>query len=212
MKAPVIIFSFNYKRAIWILAYLLASNFLFSQSQQVYLFGNLADVGDKAAFYQKLEELFQNEQEPFTLVVNGDLVNEKISGSGQEEQMKPLFQLVDLVAKFENGQLIMVPGDREWNSGKKGGEKSLKNIEERFIEYYKKKATAVYTGQWKKDVRDRRFMKSENRWPSLSSIPSGGTTLLTNPGQRMLFAKDFQKKTSKKNWRMHWITTRIGMF
>ena len=129
-------FSCNFKRASLILAYLFASNFLFSQSQQVYLFGNLADVEDKAAFFQKLEKLFQKEKEPLTLIVNGDLVNEKITGSGQEQQMKPLFQLADLMAKFENGQLIMVPGDREWNSGKKGGEKSLKNIEERFIEYY----------------------------------------------------------------------------
>ena len=104
MKAYAVIYFCNFKRASWILAYLFASNFLFSQSQQVYLFGNLADVEDKAVFFQKLEKLFQKEKEPFTLVVNGDLVNEKISGSGQEEQMKPLFQLADLMAKYENGQ------------------------------------------------------------------------------------------------------------
>ncbi|GJM36140.1 MAG: hypothetical protein DHS20C18_51410 [Saprospiraceae bacterium] len=139
MKTNAMFKSLIFRSFGWVLVGMFICNSLYAQGQQVYLFGNLADVEDTADLFQKLEGLFQKEQNAFTLIVNGDLVNEKITQSNQEETLKPLFQLADLMAKFDNGQLIIVPGDRDWNNGKKGGEKSLENIEDHFIKYNKQK-------------------------------------------------------------------------
>lgn len=120
-----------------ILVCCLATHLVFAQNQQVYLFGNLADVDDKAAFFQKLEKLFQQEKDSFTLILNGDFVDTQHGDAVLEEEMKSLYQLVDLLAKFKQGQMLLVPGDREWNASKQGGEKTLKNIEKSFLSYKK---------------------------------------------------------------------------
>ena len=89
----------------------------------VYFFGNLADVDNTTDFVQSLKSTFSSSSTPFTLIVNGDLVNEKIKQPGKPEQLKKIFDLADMMEQFPNGKLILLPGDRDWNDGQKGGEK-----------------------------------------------------------------------------------------
>ena len=102
---------------------------------QVFVFGNLADVDDMPAFLGQLGRVFDEADAPFTLLLNGDLVRDKIGETDRKEQIEPIFQLARLVQKYPAGQLIILPGDRDWNSGNRGGEKSLQNLETRVKAY-----------------------------------------------------------------------------
>jgi hypothetical protein len=101
------------------------------------MFGNFADVEDKPAFTQELDQVFSEVKTPFTLILNGDLVNVPIDEYDHQEQIEPILRVIDLVEKYPDGQLLLLPGDRDWNSGKRGGEKSQKNVEKRISEYIK---------------------------------------------------------------------------
>ncbi len=125
----------------WVLC-LLALNPLFSQSNfahRVFMFGNFTDVEDKPAFIQQLDQVFSETEMPFTLILNGDLVNVKIGKYDHQEQIEPILRVADKVEGYPNGNLIIVPGDREWNSSKKGGQGSLGNLENRIKDYLKDK-------------------------------------------------------------------------
>ena len=132
------------KRELPILTILLFfSTIIFPQDTEklhsVFFFGNLTDVDNSEDFAQLLKNQFSVIQRPFTLVVNGDLVNEKIGSSGEEKGLKKIYDLADMMEQFPNGKLILVPGDRDWNKGGKGGEKSVNNLESSIKKYLKSK-------------------------------------------------------------------------
>ncbi len=104
---------------------------------QVFMFGNFSDIEDKMAFTRELDSVFNETKTPFTLILNGDLVNTMIGENDHQEQIEPLFRVMDLVEKFPDGQLLIVPGDRDWNRSRRGGEKSQRNLEKRLREYIK---------------------------------------------------------------------------
>jgi hypothetical protein len=113
---------------------------LFSQAQQtVFFFGNYVDIQDKQAFHAHLDNLFQQQQHGFSLLLAGDLASGKMDKNSGEEALKPIFDLLDLMQKYPKGQLLFLAGDRDWNSGKKGGEKSVQALEAQVKDYYKDK-------------------------------------------------------------------------
>ena len=91
---------------------------VFSQSEEkmhrVYFFGNLADVENTASFTKSLQNQFETESTPFTLIVNGDLVDQKIEESDLKS-VQHIFNLVDMIEGFPSGNLFIIPGDRDWN-------------------------------------------------------------------------------------------------
>ena len=120
-------------------AILLIPSFLFSQNirHQVFMFGNFTDVENKTAFTAQLEKELNQSEQPFTLILNGDLVDVKIDDYDHQDKIEPVLRLIDLVEKNKNGQIIILPGDRDWNSSKRGGEKSQNNLEKRIKAYIK---------------------------------------------------------------------------
>jgi len=128
------------KKILFLLAGLLAATASFAQTNlahQVFMFGNFADVPNKAAFTKELDEVFSKTEAPFTLILNGDLVNVKIGKYDHQEQIEPILRVIDMVEQHGDGHLLILPGDRDWNSGERGGEKSLDHIEKRVKEYIK---------------------------------------------------------------------------
>ncbi len=102
-----------------------------SQSQnidhRVFLLGNTADLSKNSAFIDQLRELLPSDQ-PFTVVLNGDLVNVDILPS--EQDISEVRKLLKSISGFENGRAVIIPGDRDWaNSGKTGLE-SIRALEE----------------------------------------------------------------------------------
>ena len=122
-----------------LILFFLFPTFLFSQNidHSVFVFGNFTDVPHKKSFTTQLEKELNNAKNPFTLILNGDLVNVKIGDYDHQDKIEPILRIIDVVEKNKNGQLIILPGDRDWNSSKRGGEKSQKNIEKRIKEYIK---------------------------------------------------------------------------
>jgi hypothetical protein len=129
------------RRQLALTASLLLFTSLYSKAQptvrhQVFLFGNYADIQDKPDFLLKLERIWGQSNHPFTIVVTGDLVKEKIEKTGSEDQVEPILKLSDLIQRYVNGSLILVPGDRDWNSSNRGGEKSVQHLEEQIKAYW----------------------------------------------------------------------------
>ena len=103
----------------------------------VYFFGNLADLPANGDFSKALKVQLEKEVSPFTLIVNGDLVSQKVGKENTVEDLKKVYELADMIEQTPNGQLILLPGDRDWNDSKKGGESSIKNLEKRIKKYLK---------------------------------------------------------------------------
>lgn len=102
---------------------------------RVYLLGNFADIQDKEAFLPQLSEVFRQSESPFTLVLNGDLVTDKVEKSSDEE-LKPIYALIDLIESYPKGNLVIAPGDRDWNSSRRGGEKSVERLEDKVKDHW----------------------------------------------------------------------------
>jgi len=105
-------------------------------SHRVYLFGNYADIIDVNFFNRQLKAELESTTSEFTLILNGDMVNVEIEKK-DKTNLKYIFELIDLVEEFPKGKLILLPGDRDWNNGNRGGEKSLENLEEQVRDYIK---------------------------------------------------------------------------
>ncbi len=102
-----------------------------SIEQRVFLLGNFTDITDKEGFINKLDHNFSSQSGAFSLILTGDLVDELIEKQGNDAALLPIFQLISMVGKYPNGQLILVPGDRDWNDSRRGGERSVQNLGQR---------------------------------------------------------------------------------
>ena len=105
----------------------------------IFLLGNFVDISEQAVFQQNLNQLFEKNNQPFMLILNGDLVNRKMGDANNDDLLLPIRNLIDLVENFPNGSLLFVVGDRDWNASKRGGQKSLDNLQNRINDYVKKK-------------------------------------------------------------------------
>jgi len=101
---------------------------------KVYLFGNLVDIQNTQSFYTALEKEFNSHKVNFSVIVAGDLTDKK-KKKKYDEQLQTVYELMDLVAKYERGRLICIPGDRDWNLGKIGGLKQVNKLENSLKDY-----------------------------------------------------------------------------
>jgi hypothetical protein len=109
-------------------------------AHRVFFFGNLTDIEAKVDWIKQLEIYFHKNETPFTLIVAGDMVDEKIGKDDREDLLLPVQTLADFIEKTPNGKMLLLPGDRDWNNGKRGGEKSLENLENRTRSYLSDKS------------------------------------------------------------------------
>lgn len=136
------------------MALLLSSHFLELKSQHenahegqhdVYLLGNLVDIQNYTSFLDGLKEEFDKNENGFTLIVNGDLVDDRLNDlSNTQRQLDNIFSLIDLFSIYEKGKLILLSGDRDWNNNGLNGYKWVKALEKEVKDYLKtNKATNV---------------------------------------------------------------------
>jgi len=96
---------------------------------EVYTFGNYIDLKEPTSFLTSLRTELDKNTSTFTILITGDIVNKKYNSSFADVQLNQFTALIDLIAKYSNGKLVFVPGDRDWANGKKQGLKSIKEIE-----------------------------------------------------------------------------------
>lgn len=104
---------------------------------QAIVLGNIADVTNHDAFLEKLESRVDKIQSPFVVLLNGDIAsNNAPEGTDRLALAK---KIMDLVQTTQRGNVIIVPGDRDWSSSGKGGLKSVGEIESEVKVYKKEK-------------------------------------------------------------------------
>ena len=100
-----------------------------NEISDVYLFSNLVDVINPTPFYLALEDELDSNSNSFTIILNGDIIDHQLDEPYEDLQMKNVFGLLDLVGKYNNGRLVIIPGDRDWNNNQEGGYKSVNMLE-----------------------------------------------------------------------------------
>ena len=102
-----------------------------NKAYHVFLTGNTVDLTPNSSFYQDLRDLMVHKKEPFSFIINGDL----ISASMSAKDSLNLSMLVKTIEGINNGNMIIVPGDRDWADSKKNGWKQVLKLE-RLIESF----------------------------------------------------------------------------
>ena len=109
-------------------------------SHKVFLLGNTADIPLESGFYEAIQTMLPV-NDSFTVLVNGDMAN---IGSGQkpsESDSLKIRKLLEAIVGKENGNVVILPGDRDWaSSGKKGWEsvKAMESMMKKMVEMAKK--------------------------------------------------------------------------
>lgn len=154
----------NWLVALSALLFLSAFTTLYAQpniQQRVFLLGNFVDIKDKPAFISQLDQVFAQSDAPFILVLNGDLVNYQPEAPEPIDQIRPIQQLVDLIDSYPEAQMVILPGDRDWNSSRPGGEKSVQRLEE------------LIKDCWHKKDKDRFHWAGDNGCPGPEAYEAG---------------------------------------
>ena len=104
-------------------------------THEVYTFGNFADLTDAKKFLAALDNELALCESTFTVLITGDIVSSKYKSSTAEQELNIFKELIKLVGKYQNGKIVVVPGDRDWADGQKQGLKSVKRIERELREF-----------------------------------------------------------------------------
>ena len=96
---------------------------------RIYLTGNTGDVEDHSEIYNSLNILLSQYNDPFTFLINGDLISSKLDDKAYGKDSTRIKELLDAVASFKNGKVVIVPGDRDWADSQKGGLKTVRKLE-----------------------------------------------------------------------------------
>lgn len=96
-----------------------------SIENRVFVLGNSVDIDSNSSFYQNLKKQFVKTKEPFTLLLIGDLLNQKFNKGAQSTELNQITRIIDLIQQFPNGKLVIIPGDRDWNQSVKADTRGL---------------------------------------------------------------------------------------
>ena len=92
--------------------------------------GNTVDIALPETYYQQLDAYLQQETTPFTLLVNGDLVDHEITSQTFFQDSSSILQLIRIVAGHPTAKLVVLQGDRDWNFSQAGGWKNSRELED----------------------------------------------------------------------------------
>jgi len=114
--------------------FLLESTIVFSQGEnpimhRVFITANTADISSNSNFIPAVEELLSKTNEHFSLIINGDMVTGKISDKKEEIITQMLRRLFSTFARFNKGQIIVIPGDRDWANSGPDGWKNVRKLQ-----------------------------------------------------------------------------------
>ncbi len=106
------------------------------QDHQVIILGNIADVTEYDNFIEDLEVRLNVLDTPFTVILNGDIANNVVPKG--EDNLALAKRIMELMHTKDLGNLIILPGDRDWGSSGKGGLKKVLKIESKIKSHIKK--------------------------------------------------------------------------
>src|SRR5690606_37797411 len=100
-------------------------------SHTVYLSGNIDfDSGDDIDAINMLDSTFKNiDPASNSLIILGDFTRNNAS----------TISLLDKIDSSFNGRILFLPGDKDWNKGKKSGNSEVKKLEEQINRQFENK-------------------------------------------------------------------------
>jgi len=121
-------------RIYFIILVFMGSDSLYSQDEakifhRVYLTANTADISSHFSFIPAVQKLLSGTQEPFSFIINGDLIEGKFSKKKSEKITQNLRKLFEQLRQFEKGQIVVIPGDRDWADSGEDGWEDVKKLE-----------------------------------------------------------------------------------
>jgi hypothetical protein len=127
----------NIKNSLLISVFIIIHLFtplVFSQNEnpiihRVFLTANTADISSNSNFIPAIEKLLSKTNESFSLILNGDLIKGKISDKNEGDVIQNLGRLFSTVTQFDNGRIIVIPGDRDWADSGPDGWKNVRKLQ-----------------------------------------------------------------------------------
>ena len=121
-------------RIYFIILVFMESESLYSQDEakifhRVYLTANTVDISSHSSFIPAVQKLLSGTEEPFSFIINGDLIEGKFSKKKSEKITQNLRKLFEQLTQFEKGQIVVIPGDRDWADSGKDGWEDVKKLE-----------------------------------------------------------------------------------
>jgi len=96
---------------------------------KIFLLGNLEKLDIESDYFKTLSSEINTAIEPYTVLINGDFVGPAgISNPPTPEEKNRIDALIALSSK--KGEVIFIPGDKEWDDSGKHGKKKLSNLVE----------------------------------------------------------------------------------
>jgi len=96
--------------------------------QHLYLLSNLESLTANAPEFDAIQDIIAQAKGDFTILVNGDFVDrDGLEKSPTQAEITKLDRLMALAS--DKGEIVFVPGDREWNNGAKNGLEKVKGLE-----------------------------------------------------------------------------------
>ena len=97
-------------------------------NHSVFLTSNIVDVKNSVDFLSKIELILSKQTQTFSFIISGDLVNSKFEKNFKNDSIR-ITNLLTNLSQFENGNFIIVPGDRDWDNSGKNGLSNIKKLE-----------------------------------------------------------------------------------
>ncbi|MGK0366130.1 MAG: hypothetical protein ACI85O_003201 [Saprospiraceae bacterium] len=142
MHISILLYSLKKQYIALVVLYCFATS-LFGQSlnsihentntQHVFLLGNLEEVAANSPVFLELKNIIGGEVGDKTLLFNGDFIDEEGIGKTLTETEKAKINGLLQLANSAN-QSVFVPGDREWDNGGKSGLKKVQALQAFFNE------------------------------------------------------------------------------
>ena len=92
---------------------------------RLYQTANIVDINKTSTFLKHLNLLLSQQDDPASLLINGDLINGKI---GKQDSLK-ISRLLSISEKLAQGKLIILAGNRDWDDSGENGLKRVKKLE-----------------------------------------------------------------------------------
>jgi len=118
------------KLTLLYLLFFIFSNIVFTQvKHRVYLTANTADIKKNVEYLYQFKNFLSSGSEPFTLVINGDIIKGRQSKKNSSSDSIRIRTMLESVADLERGNIIIIPGDRDWADSGEKGLKSARRLE-----------------------------------------------------------------------------------
>lgn len=139
-----------------------------NKQHSLFLLGNLESLSADAPELDAIQDVLEKETGSFTVLINGDFIDK--NGFGTSANKKDIAKVERLLNWVKNkGNIVFIPGDKEWDNGKNKGLKKVKALQA-FLDEKSANASLIFPrsgclGPTKIDIGDKlRIIAINSQW------------------------------------------------